>query len=128
MNYELQPGDTATVAQRDGETLTIRAYDDFTMVKAGSVGTTLKADMNSDFIMAVRVVERKEVKQVRVSAVDEVVEFMQSKFPCRVGNAEVMTFGKIAVLGVRIDITDLTHDQLINVGMSYDEAVHLLGK
>ncbi len=128
MNYELQPGDTATVAQKDGETLTIRAYEDFTMIQSGSCGTSLSIDFDSDFIAAVKVVEKKETKQVRVSACDEVVEFMQSRFPDRVGNAEVMNFGKIAVLGVRIDITDLTHDQLMDKGMSYDEAVHLLGK
>ncbi len=128
MNYELSPGDTATVPQNDGETLTIRAYEDFTMVQAGSCGTALSIDFDSDFVAAIKVVERKEAKQVRVSACDEVVEFMQSRFPDRVGNAEVMTFGKIAFLGVRIDIADLTHDQLIDKGMSYDEAVHLLGK
>jgi len=128
MNYKLQTGDTATVSQNDGETLTIRAYDEFTMVQAGSCGTMLSIDFDEDFIAAVKVVERKDKKHVRVSATDEVVEFMQSRFPDRVGNAEVMTFGKIAVLGVRIDITDLTHDQLTDGGMTYDEAVHLLGK
>ena len=128
MNYKLHPGDTAMVAQSDGETLTIRAYDEFTMVQAGSVGTALSIDFDSNFIAAIKVVERKETKQVRVSACDEVVEFMQSRFPDRVGNAEVMTFGKIAVLGVMIDITDLTHDQLMDKGMTYDESVHLLGK
>jgi len=128
MNYELKPGDTASVAQEDGETLTIRVYGQFTMVQAGSCGTMLSVDFDEDFIAAVKVVERKDKKQVRVSAVDEVVEFMKSRFPDRVGNAEVMNFDKIAVLGVRIDITDLTHSELMGVGMSYDEAVHLLGK
>ncbi len=128
MNYKLSPGDTATIAQSDGETLMIRAYEDFTLVQAGSAGTTLSIDFDSDFIAAVKVVERKKGKQVRVHATDEVVEFMKSRFPDRVGNAEIMNFGRTAVLGVRIDIDGLTHNELIGMGMSYDETVHLLGK
>ncbi len=128
MNYELQPGDTATMKQEDGGTLSVRVYGHFALVKAERPGTMLQTDMDSDFIMAVKVVERKEVKQIRVHATDEVVEFMKSRFPDRVGNAEVMNFGQNAVLGVKIDISDLTHSELMGVGMSYPEAVHLLGK
>jgi len=133
MNYELEPGDTATVAQKDGETLTIRAYEDFTMLQAGSCGTALSIDSDEDFIAAVKVVEREEKestkrKSVRVRANDEVVEFLRSRFPHRVGNARIMDFSGIAVLGVMLDIDGLTHDVLIDAGMSYDESVHLLGK
>jgi len=128
MNYELKPGDTATIAQENGETLTIRAYENFTMVQAMSHKTTLSIDFDSDFIAAVKVVEKKEVKQVRVRANDEVVEFMQSQFPDRVGNAKVMDFAGTAVLGVLIDIEGLNHNDLMRAGMSYHEAVHLLGK
>jgi len=125
MNYELQPGDTATVAQEDGEVLTIRAYDHFTMIQAASVGTTLRTDQDSHFIMSVKVVDKSERK---VRATDDVVEFMQSRFPDRVGTARIMDFNGTAILGVKIDIKGLTHSSLIHAGMSYDEAVHLLGK
>ena len=128
MNYELKPGDIATIKQEDGETLSIRAYDNFALVKAECPGTRLQSDMDSDFIMSVKAVERKEGKHVRVHATDEVVEFMNSRFPERVGKAEVMDFGGTAVLGVKIDITDLTHSELMDMGMSYDETVHFLGK
>ena len=33
MNYELKPGDTATIKQENGGTLSIRAYDNFALVK-----------------------------------------------------------------------------------------------
>ena len=101
--------------------------------KAEFPGTRLHYDMDSNFIMAVKAVERKKEepikrKSIRIRATDEVVEFMKSRYPDRVGIAEVMNFGGIAVLGVTIDIYELNHDDLTYAGMSYDEAVHLLGK
>lgn len=122
MNYKLKPGDTAEITQEDGEILSVRVYGTFLLVKAESAGTMIHTDMDSDFIMAVQAVRRKKQeptkrKEVKIRADDEVVEFMKSRFPDRVGNARVM-----------IDIDGLTHSDLIHAGMSYNETVHLLGK
>lgn len=137
MNYKLKPGDTAEIAQADGKTLTIRAHDHFTMVYAARIRTTLKTDMDTHFIMAVKVVEKEEEeptrktpqrKPVRVRADDDMVELMRVEFPDRVGTARIMDFAGTAVLGVEININGLTHSELMSAGMSYDESAHLLGK
>lgn len=133
MNYKLKPGDTATITQEDGEILSFRVYGTFLIIKAERPGTTIHKDMDSDFIMAVKAVKREEQehtkrKEVQVRADDEVVELMRSRFPDRVGIAKVMDFFATTVLGVKINIDGLTHDVLIDAGMSYGESVHLLGK
>jgi hypothetical protein len=59
-NFELKPGDTATIKQEDGMEITIRAYPDFTMVQAHTVGTKLETDMGgSDWTMTAKAVAKQ---------------------------------------------------------------------
>lgn len=138
-NFKLKPGDMAEIKQKNGEILTIAVYDRFVLMKANDLGTMLTTVKQSDFLVSVQVVKKpikeKEPKEqtsmkksIHIRANDEVVQFMHEQFPDRIGFAEYMDFAGTDVLGVKIDIDGLTHSELINAGMSYDESVFLLGK
>ena len=60
MNYDLKPGDTATITQEDGEEIIVRAYPDFTMVQSPSWGTKMEVDTgDSDWTMSVKSVKKE---------------------------------------------------------------------
>ncbi len=60
-NFELKPGDTATIKQEDELEITVRAYPGFIMVQSAAWGTKMEVDTgDSDWTMSVKSVKKED--------------------------------------------------------------------